>query len=290
MTAEKAGEVSARRIENVVKEFVASSPENAMWEGGAERMWAEPLVGFSRGDDPLYQQIKEDIGSFYWTPRDAYALAFPDEAGVQPAELTVANWVLPQTEATRIDNRRQRKYPSHRWSRTRLFGEKFNDLLRSHVVAVLRAAGVDAVAPVLSPSWSGAMSDRYGFASNWSERHAAYVSGLGTFGLCDGLITPVGKAMRCGSVIVRAALPPTERPYADIHAYCLFYSRGTCGACMQRCPVGAVTAAGHDKNTCLGFLGGVALPYSRKQYKVDIYSCGLCQTAVPCESRIPRAR
>ena len=44
------------------------------------------------------------------------------------------------------------------------------------------------------------MSEKYGMASCWSERHAAFVSGLGTFGLCDGLITPVGKAMRCGSV------------------------------------------------------------------------------------------
>jgi epoxyqueuosine reductase QueG len=29
-----------------------------------------------------------------------------------------------------------------------------------------------------------------------SERHAAYAAGLGTFGLCDGLITSVGKAVR----------------------------------------------------------------------------------------------
>jgi epoxyqueuosine reductase len=290
MTAKaKVGKGSARWIEGLVQEFIASSHENAMWEGAGEKMWAPPLIGFSRGDDPLYGRLKEDIGPFYWTPADAFAAAFPDKAA-EPAALTVVSWILPQTEATRGDNRRQRKYPAERWSRARLFGERINDILRRHVVAKLREAGIDAAAPILTSSWSGAVSDRYGFASNWSERHAAYVSGLGTFGLCDGLITPAGKAMRCGSVIVRAVLPPTERPYTDIHAYCLFYTRGTCGVCMKRCPAGAVTEAGHDKNKCAAFLGGVALPYSRERYGVEIFSCGLCQTAVPCESCIPHAR
>ncbi len=285
-----AGKVSAPWLEEVVKGFVASTPANAMREGGGEKMWDDPLVGFSRGDDPLYGRLKQDIGSsFYWTPADAFALAFPD-APAAPFELTVVSWVLPQTAATKSENRRQRKYPGERWSRVRLFGESCNDLLRRHAVAQLREAGIDAVAPVLSPSWGGAMSDRYGFASNWSERHAAYVSGLGTFGLCEGLITPAGKAMRCGSVILRAVLPATERPYTDIHEYCLFFTRGSCGACMKRCPANALTETGHDKNKCVAFLAGIALPHSREHYGVDIYSCGLCQTAVPCESRIPQAR
>ena len=37
-------------------------------------------------------------------------------------------------------------------------------------------------------------------ASTWSERHVAYVSGLGTFGLSGGLITAKGQAVRLGSV------------------------------------------------------------------------------------------
>jgi len=81
-------------------------------------------------------------------------------------------------------------------------------------------------------------SERYGFASAWSERHVAYASGLGTFGLCDGLITPKGKAMRCGSVAAQIQVPPTPRPYQDHHAYCLHFSQGSCGLCITRCPSG----------------------------------------------------
>ena len=35
------------------------------------------------------------------------------------------------------------------------------------------------------------------------ETHAAHAAGLGTFGLCDGLITPIGKAIRVGSVVAK---------------------------------------------------------------------------------------
>ena len=278
----------ALRIEGIVKDFVATSKENSLKDDKAdEKAWELPLVGFSRGDDPLYEKLKADIGPFYWTPAEAFGLAFP-EITVQPAELTVIAWILPQTAATKADNRRQRKYGSERWARTRFYGEFFNDHLRRHVAETLSKAGYEAVPPTLSPSFRGQMSERFGFASNWSERHGAFVSGLGTFGLCDGLITPLGKAMRCGTVIARLSVPSTERLYRDHQAYCLFYARGTCGKCMKRCPVGAITEAGHDKLRCGEYLGKVAAPYANSHYGINIYSCGLCQTAVPCESAIPR--
>ena len=106
---------------------------------------------------------------------------------------------------------------------------------------------MDACAPALFPRWTRAQSPRYGFASTWSERHTAHVCGLGTFGLSDGLITPRGKAVRVGSVVVRARLTPTPRPYADHHEWCLFHAGGKCRACMKRCPAGAISEKGHDK-------------------------------------------
>jgi hypothetical protein len=43
----------------------------------------------------------------------------------------------------------------------------------------------------------------------------AYAAGLGTFGLCDGLITARGKAMRTGSVVARLEIDASPRPYDD---------------------------------------------------------------------------
>ena len=160
-----------------------------------EPAWAEPLVGFAAGDDPLFDEMRAQIGDFYWTPQQAFGCSFSDVSSVR---LTVISWVLPQTTATKRDNRQQTAMPAERWARSRKFGEECNDALHDHLVDRLRAAGVRAVAPAHLPEWQMQKSDRFGVSSCWSHRHAAYVAGLGTFGLCDGLITPVGKAMRCG--------------------------------------------------------------------------------------------
>lgn len=196
------------------------------------------------------------------------------------------SWILPQTEATKSENRDQTRYPSERWARARFYGEQFNDKLRKHVVATLQKADLEAVAPMLSPYWEIKRSKRYGLASTWSERHAAYTSGLGTFGLCDGLITPKGKAVRCGSVVAKITLPSSKRPYEDHHAHYLFFSRGICGKCIKRCPVGAISKTGHDKTKCHQHLRDARIHWKSKNALRRV-GCGLCQTGVPCESKIP---
>jgi epoxyqueuosine reductase QueG len=273
-------------LKETIARFVRESPENSMGNESQERAWDEPLVGFSRGGDPLYREFKKHIGSFYWTPLDAFLQAFPETAA-RSAELAVIGWILPQTEATKAAQRREDRYPSEAWVRSYVYGEEFNVRLRKHVVAALEQAGIQAVAPMLAPSWRREISPRYGFASTWSERHAAYAAGLGTFGLCDGLITPRGKAMRCGSVVARLAISPTPRPYDDRHAYCLFFSEATCGLCIGRCPAGAISEAGHDKEKCKDYTRGEVLEHVKTRYSLDAYPCGLCQAGVPCESRIP---
>lgn len=92
-------------------------------------------------------------------------------------------------------------------------GELFNESLRRSLVNRLSAAGIQAVAPVLAAFWSRVDTVPYAPCSNWSERHAAYAAGLGTFGLCDGLITPVGKVMRPGSAVASTTIHPTTRSY-----------------------------------------------------------------------------
>jgi epoxyqueuosine reductase len=277
---------TAAWITDCIHKYAASGENSLHLGGGNEPAWDEPLVGFSRGSDPLYQRFKEDIGPFFWTPPEIFTATFPDVQAA-PDELTVISWILPQTERTRLDNSRETAFPAERWAHSRKYGEDFNAKLRDHVVGMLREAGHEAVAPMNSPRFTWEKSDRYGFASSWSERHAAYASGLGTFGLCDGLITARGKAMRCGSVVARIAVPPSERPYDDHHAYCLFYFDGSCGKCIKRCPADAISKEGHDKEKCKRYLHDVMTPYSLSRFGLDTHPCGLCQTGVPCEAKIP---
>lgn len=277
-------------IRYLIEAFLDQPSENCIEPGSEERAWDSPLVGFSRGDDPLYDAFKEHVGDFHWTPPEAFAQAFPG-VPVRPGELSVISWVLPQTEATKRDNRGETFYPSERWARTRVRGEEINDGLRRHLIEEMAGVGIPALAPVLLPEWKMGSSERYVMGSSWSERHAAYASGLGTFGLSEGLITERGIAHRVGSMIARIETEITPRPYSDHHAYCLFFSEGTCRACIERCPAQAITEEGHDKVRCRTHTVEVCNTYVQSRLGLDGgYGCGLCQTGVPCESRIPRKR
>jgi epoxyqueuosine reductase len=187
-------------IESVIRDFIERSPENTLQNQANERAFDTPLVGFSNGDDSIYIQYKECVDASHWTPLEIFSLTFPQHPA-KAEDLTVISWVLPQMEVTKADNRKESMFPSERWVRGRIFGEIVNEKLRRHVVEALETEGFRAVAPALSPRWTRKDSGRYVFSSTWSERHAAYASGLGTFGLCDGLITPRGKAHRVGSVV-----------------------------------------------------------------------------------------
>jgi ferredoxin len=274
-------------LTELVRSYVNESPENTLQNEANERAWADPLVGFSSGADPLYPFYKEDIGSFFKTPVEWFKLAYPG-IDVDPGELTVISWILPQTQATKAEHRLPRRMPTERWARARIMGEAFNAKLRRHVVETLNEAGIQAVSPMIHPEWKGHTSVKYKNASNWSERHAAYAAGLGTFGLCDALITPRGKAMRSGSVIARINIPASPRPYEDHHAYCLWYAKGTCKECVAKCPVNALSKAGHDKEKCSAYLQ-VTGRYVEDTFEFKGYGCGLCQTGVACESGIPEA-
>ena len=204
----------------------------------------------------------------------------------KPEELTVISWVLPQTKATKYDHRKETKMPSERWARARIMGEGVNVKLRKFMLRELGESGYPAVAPMLSPLWGEHMSEKYLFASSWSERHAAYAAGLGTFGLSDGLITAKGKAHRVGSVVAKIRIPPTPRPYTDHHAYCLWYAKGTCGDCITKCPAGAISEKGHDKLKCSKYVD-TTHAFVEEHYHFKGYGCGFCQVGIPCESNIP---
>jgi epoxyqueuosine reductase len=203
--------------------------------------------------------------------------------------LSIVCWIIPIAKETIKSNAEQTKFPSPRWAHTRDTGEKFNVLLRKHIVGLLKKEGLLAIAPMDSSYWQMLIDEHVGFASSWSERHAAYAAGLGTFSLNDALITPRGIAHRVGSLIVNMKLQPTPRKYPDYRANCLFYNSGTCGDCIKRCPAEALSEEGHDKTRCSNYVYQKCIEGLREEYNIDVTTgCGLCQAGVPCSTRIPK--
>lgn len=265
--------------------FIAESPANRIPGNGAP-YFDPPLVGFAAAGDPLFVSYKTIIGDFHLTPTELFAGEF---CAALP-EGTVVSWILPITEVVRRSNRYQEELPSQEWAQTRNFGEVVNSDLRRHVVQWLTAHGYRAVAPQLSSLWREFAETPKGRASTWSERHAAYAAGLGTFSLNDALITAKGIAHRCGSIITDLVIEPSPRQDKG-HAWnCLYYRDGSCGTCIGRCPVGAISFAGHDKTRCYDYVYNTLPAAVAGTYGVKATGCGLCQTRVPCESCIPRGQ
>jgi len=268
-------------LEDTVKReiirFIRENPANRLPDSDTP-YFDEPLVGFASAADPIFTDYKRIIGSFHLLPTE-----------LLPEAVSVICWLLPINLAVRESNRGERDWPSREWSLTRTNGESVNASLRRHLVSWLEGIGNVAVAPQYSPLWQELTETPVGIASTWSERHAAYSAGLGTFSLSDGFISKRGIAHRCGSVITNLQLIPTARTAAHHRQNCLYHTNGSCGLCIARCPVAAISFEGHDKKLCREFVYKTVPEKLSVEYGVPQLGCGLCQTKVPCEAMIPPA-
>ena len=278
---------NAKHIQKLIEAIVESHPANRS-EVTGKAFFHSPMVGFADAADPLFASYKQVIGDFHWSP----AQAFEQTHGAGSFTTgTVIVWSLPIVEATRKSNRKEKKLPSRQWAHTRWFGEMFNNAVRDAVVAEVKKLGGRGVAPATLEGFKAVKDPTVGIASLWSERHAAYAAGLGTFSLNDALITERGIAMRLGSVVTDLTIAPSEKPYAELRSNCLYFMDGSCGKCAKRCPTGAISKeGGHDKEKCRVYSYGTVLDEVGEKFGVKVAGCGLCQTAVPCEYRIPKVK
>ena len=154
----------------------------------------------------------------------------------------------------------------------------------SEVDRILKEKGIEACVPgqderfevkIEMTSSNGAPD--FHACSRWSERHAAYACGLGTFGLSRGLITEKGVAGRFASVIVSEKWQADRRGYTGIDDYCI-----KCGVCVRNCPAKAISPEyGKNNVLCKAYLDRMKEKYDPR------YGCGKCQVGVPCESGAP---
>lgn len=250
--------------------FFNDSPLNRVEKLGLERIYDQPLIGVAPADDPLFKEFKDPsiAGENHLTPLEWL-----------PGAKTVLAYFLPFSEKVRQANRKP-GFPAEEWLYGRIEGQQFNEALLRHIASVIgEKGGEKAVIPALDPRFAVSSN----LVSSWSERHAAYAAGLGTFSLSRSLITGQGCAGRYGSVITTLELPATKRAYSHPFEYCNF-----CGECLQRCPAGAIKPvgneqkAGMERTVCQDYLNTKIKPRFKPRY-----GCGKCQTAVQCEQGIP---
>ncbi|MFH0781578.1 MAG: hypothetical protein V2B20_06435 [Pseudomonadota bacterium] len=112
--------ISHQYLIDLIQHFITASPLNTMQDKSGEPAWDTALVGFSSGADPIWQQYKEDIGAFHWTPWEIFN-QHRSEENVSADQLTVVSWILPQRKMVRMANRQAQKFPAEEWARIRVY-------------------------------------------------------------------------------------------------------------------------------------------------------------------------
>ena len=261
--------------------FVKTSPGNYLAEAIALKpelagmqIYDEPLIGCAASDDFYFTEARkpEIIGPHFISPEEWL-----------PGAKTVISIFLPFTVRVREANRQDMAWPADEWLHGRIEGHAFQNILCRFALELLEKEGFPSMAPMTDSRFKTGSpvikdkTEQANYTSNWSERHAAYAAGLGTFGLSKGLISRKGVAGRYLSIITCLALEPDKRPYTGAYDYCT-----NCGACIRNCPAKAISKEhGKIHYPCSEFLDSVKAKHS------PYYGCGKCQVKVPCESMAP---
>lgn len=273
---------------NIAAEFLETSTDNYIKKENAisekyvgMKIFESPIFAFGNANDIYFEKLKEKyaVGNHFNLPLEWI-----------PQGKTVISYFLPFSDVVKKGNSKNITWPSEEWLHGRIEGQMMLNKLSLYLKEKLSLSGYSSIIPSLDDRfWSKGKIDKYpkeenynqkkgiSFTSNWSERHVAFVCGLGTFGLSRGLITKKGMAGRFGSIVTELEFAPTEREYKDIYEYCT-----KCGECISQCPVGAISyEKGKDHEVCSQFLEKI------KGRCKPRYGCGKCQVNVSCESSIP---
>ena len=290
-------QISAENLQKIAQEYLFEGERNAVAEtealskeyAGMPIFRPPVLVGISSACDPLYLRLKDKsvIGGLYRHPAE----------WVGNAE-SVISVFLPFSKEVCGDNSADNKTFSYGWMHARNEGQALLNAVGIRLKETIEEKGGVAVIPSLDSRFRYVMPDKSRGETHansvWSERHVAYISGLGTFGLSTCLITKEGTAGRFISIVTDMKLEPTPRDYTDIHEYCI-----KCGRCLKNCPVDAIykTAFSKDGGNIDDELKSLNLKDMQKcSDYVDLsekmyyprYGCGKCQVNVPCMDKRPK--
>ena len=263
------------KVSSFVKEF--QGRENIQTEFG------EPIVGFADTYGPEIQGLRQVIGESHVLPQQVLADA-----------KSVLVYYVPFTEELAATNMAGRSgdggTASPEWARAY---EELNLLfaeLNPELVRLIEGHGGNAAIPAAALEF-----DQHELVSNWSHRHMAYAAGLGTFGINNMLITRMGCCGRFNSIVTNLEMDFDEPMNEEL---CLYKVDGSCGACISKCPAGALNpkvsdkfGAGFARAKCYEVCLENADKYPVPQDLAPSYSavgsevCGKCVTGSPCAFR-----
>lgn len=226
--------------------------------------WRTPVVGFCSADDPLFRELKKVVSPTHLLPHDLLASA-----------RTVIAYFIPFGKSIAESNKAGR-LASREWAELYIQTNTLIRALGEHMKSLLGAAGYAAVAPPATHNFNEEL-----LVSDWSHRHAAFIAGLGTFGLNNMLITESGCCGRIGTLVTSLALPADERPTEE---RCLYRYNASCSRCVDTCVGAALFPDRFERHHCYALCKENEAHYQALG-KADV--CGKCLVGLPCSLTNP---
>lgn len=236
--------------------------------------WGEPIVGFA--DAKKIEVLSSIVSPTHGVPEDA----------VKDATIIIAYFIPFLKELAQTNTRQGLASPQ--WAQSY---EETNAMfieLNACLIEDLKRKGVRAA---VSPE-AGSF-DREKLISNWSQRHIAYLAGLGSFGLNNMLITKAGCCGRISTIITDLEVQP-DAPMTE--ELCIYKKNGKCGLCADCCPSGALTRTGYDRHKCYAvclenakvhnsYGNSYASEAGGAVQETGSEVCGKCVAGMPCAFR-----
>ncbi len=235
------------------------------------RFFLPPLIAVGAAADDGFEKLREPevVGPHHLLPTDWL-----------PEAKSVISLFLPFTERIVKSNTEDPKIPSREWLFARVDGQQHLLAMGVFVRDALIKQGYKAVVPYADDRFIMRVSPEEThlpiptYSSNWSERHVAFITGLGTFGRMTNFITKRGTCGRLISVVTDWETEPDVKDYKGIYDYC-----SGCQACFRACPAQAFDENGKSIKKCSEYIRETCSSFAPR------YGCGKCQSGLPCQSR-----
>lgn len=252
-------------MEKVIENLIINYVDKYMESPGVTTKWKKPLIAFADARDPLFLKLKEVANPEHLLPEDI----------LKGAE-TVITYFLPFDESISISNTDGRN-SSIEWAKAYIETNNLIQGLNDYLIQSIEE--MEYKSAKLDPAIN---IDYEKLISVWSNRHVAYVAGLGTFGLNNMLITQNGCCGRLGNVVTNMKIESTKRSNIE---YCLFKYNGSCGYCVDKCVNNALFKDSFDRFKCFDMCLENDNIHSGLGGEAQV--CGKCLTVVPCSFKNP---
>lgn len=248
------------KIEIIIKQFV----QHYLKIKDVQTKWEEPLVAYADAMDEMFYKLKDVVSSSHAVPKD-----FLSEAR------TVVSYFIPFNEDI-VKSNIEGKECSKIWAIAYIETNKLIVDLNTFITNKLQKLGYKSSS--IPPTYN---FDNKKLITDWSQRHVAFIAGLGKFGLNNMLITDKGCCGRIGSFVTELKLEPTKRQNKE---NCLYKHMNICKKCVDRCVNNALKVDYFDRHKCYE----MCLYNDRFHSDVGFTDiCGKCLVNVPCSGVNP---